>query len=369
MRPMVGGGSPVAVIPQLLGAASRRGCFSVGSYRLQRMLCSAPERTLQAGESEMSGTGRSRGKVAIVGSGNIGTDLLVKVIRTSDELEVVAMVGIDPESDGLAFAKRLGVSTTHRGVAGLMEMDCFADVDIVMDATSARAHLSNYQMLEGTGKRVIDLTPAAIGPYVVPVVNLEGKLDAPNLNMVTCGGQATVPIVAAVSSVTPVIYAEIVASIASKSAGPGTRANIDEFTETTSHALEVVGGAAMGKAIIVLNPAEPPLLMRDTVYCLVEDADEAAIEEAVAVMVERVQDYVAGYRLKQRVQFEPYSDWSALRATGPSPDRTGLKVSVFLEVEGAAHYLPAYAGNLDIMTSAALRTAERVSSTLKDMVK
>lgn len=317
----------------------------------------------------MSGTGRPRGKVAIVGSGNIGTDLMVKVIRTSDQLEMAVMVGIDPDSDGLAFAKRLGVPTTHRGVAGLMEMDLFADVDIVMDATSARAHLSNYQMLEGTGKRVIDLTPAAIGPYVVPVVNLEGNLEARNLNMVTCGGQATVPIVAAISSVAPVAYAEIVASIASKSAGPGTRANIDEFTETTAHALEVVGGAVRGKAIIVLNPAEPPLLMRDTVYCLVEEADHAAIEEAVEAMVERVQGYVKGYRLKQRVQFEPFSDWGYLRTPGAPTNSKGLKVSVFLEVEGAAHYLPAYAGNLDIMTSAALRTAERVSSTFKDSAK
>jgi acetaldehyde dehydrogenase len=209
--------------------------------------------------------------------------------------------------------------------------------------------------------RVIDLTPAAIGPYVVPSVNAGKHLDAPNLNMVTCGGQATIPIVAAVSSVTPVHYAEIVASIASKSAGPGTRDNIDEFTETTSRAIESVGGARRGKAIIVLNPAEPPLIMRDTVCCLIDDADTAAIESAVHAMVERMQGYVPGYRLKQRVQFDRIDTPVNVPGLGPM---TGLKVTVFLEVEGAAHYLPAYAGNLDIMTSAALACAESVAQAL-----
>ncbi|BCL26965.1 acetaldehyde dehydrogenase (acetylating) [Streptomyces aurantiacus] len=303
-------------------------------------------------------------KVAVIGSGNIGTDLMIKILRLSESLEIAAVAGIDPDSDGLARARRLKVATTSEGVAGLVELDEFTDVSIVFDATSAGAHRRHDEVLRGLGRTVVDLTPAALGPYVVPPVNGDAHLDAPNVNMVTCGGQATIPVVAAVAAVTPVHYGEIVASISSRSAGPGTRANIDEFTETTSSAIERVGGAARGKAIIVLNPAEPPLIMRDTVHCLVGDCDDAAVTAAVAEMVARVQVYVPGYRLKQRVQFVRVDAADPLRSLLPAAARTGeaTKVSVFLEVEGAAHYLPAYAGNLDIMTSAALRTAERMAA-------
>jgi acetaldehyde dehydrogenase len=299
-------------------------------------------------------------KAAIIGSGNIGTDLMIKIMRLSDHLEMAAMVGVDPNSDGLARAAHLGVATTAEGIDGLVAMPQFQDIQIVFDATSAGAHARHDQILRAHGKQVIDLTPAAIGPYVIPPVNGAENLDAPNLNMVTCGGQATIPIVAAVNRVSPVIYGEIVASIASKSAGPGTRANIDEFTETTSLAIEKVGGARRGKAVIVLNPAEPPLIMRDTVYCLCEDADPAAVEASILAMVEQVQAYVPGYRLKQAVQFEKITDNERLLIPEMGEAFAGLKVSVFLEVEGAAHYLPAYAGNLDIMTSAALKTAEAI---------
>ncbi|MGW1995960.1 acetaldehyde dehydrogenase (acetylating) [Embleya sp. NPDC001921] len=298
-----------------------------------------------------------RTKVAIIGSGNIGTDLMIKILRVSSTLELAAMVGIDPASDGLARAARFGIPTTHEGVEGLLALPDFADIGIVFDATSAGAHRHNAKVLAPYGKRLIDLTPAALGPYVIPAVNSDEHPDAANLNLVTCGGQATVPIVAAVSRCTPVRYAEIVASISSRSAGPGTRANIDEFTETTSRALEQVGGADKGKAIIVLNPAEPPMIMRDTVYCVIgADADEAAVTASILTMVAEVASYVPGYRLKQDVQFRliAASDPLAQPAGG-----SGKLVSVFLEVEGAAHYLPAYAGNLDIMTSAALRVAER----------
>ena len=299
--------------------------------------------------------------VAIIGSGNIGTDLMIKVLRRSEKLTMAAMVGIDPASDGLQRAARMGVATTADGVGGLLSMPEFADVRLVFDATSAGAHHDNWTKLQPTGVRMLDLTPAAIGPYCVPVVNLDAHLDAPNLNMVTCGGQATVPIVAAVSRVALVSYAEIVSSIASKSAGPGTRANIDEFTETTSRALEAVGGAARGKAVIVLNPAEPPLMMRNTVYCLVDgDCDHDAIEASVEQMVDRVRAYVPGYRLKQKVQFETFNQTNPLHI--PETGKFwGTRVTVFLEVTGAAHYLPDYAGNLDIMTSAALATAERLA--------
>ena len=299
-------------------------------------------------------------KCAIIGSGNIGTDLMIKIVRLSKRLELAAMVGIDPKSDGLARARRMGVATTSEGIDGLVKMPGFPDIAIVFDATSAKAHVKHDEVLRRHGKQVIDLTPAAIGPYTIPPINLDEHLGASNVNMVTCGGQATIPIVAAISRVTKVAYGEIVASIASKSAGPGTRANIDEFTETTAKAVVAVGGAAHGKAIIVLNPAEPPLIMRDTVFCLTDMADEAEIEASVEAMVKDVQTYVPGYRLKQQVQFERIGDNSPLHIPDLDRDFTGLKVSAFLEVEGAAHYLPAYAGNLDIMTSAALTTAERL---------
>lgn len=300
-------------------------------------------------------------KVAIIGSGNIGTDLMIKVMRLSDRLEMGAFVGIDPESDGLKRAERLGVPTTAKGLDGLISMASFDAIEIVFDATSASAHKHHSEALLARGKRVIDLTPAAIGPYTIPPVNGDANLDAPNVNMVTCGGQATIPIVAAVNSVSKVHYGEIVASIASKSAGPGTRANIDEFTETTSQAIVDVGGATRGKAIIVLNPAEPPLIMRDTVYCLCDDGDREAIRKSIEDMVAEVQTYVPGYRLNQAVQFESIGSNAPLHIPEMGGSFTGLKVTIFLEVEGAAHYLPAYAGNLDIMTSAALRTAEKVA--------
>ncbi|MGB0575996.1 MAG: acetaldehyde dehydrogenase (acetylating) [Alphaproteobacteria bacterium] len=298
-------------------------------------------------------------KVAIIGSGNIGTDLMIKVLRTSDILEMAVLVGIDPDSDGLARAKKMGVEITDKGIDGLVEMDVFKEVEILFDATSAKAHAYHDKIARQHGKQIIDMTPAAIGPYVVPVVNIDEHLMAPNINMVTCGGQATVPMVAAVQKVAKVHYAEIVASIASKSAGPGTRANIDEFTVTTATGLEAVGGAVRGKAIIVLNPADPPVMMRNTVYTLSEDADTVAVAESVARQVEEVQSYVPGYRLKQEVQFERIGDNTPLKIPGLG-EFVGLKTSVFLEVEGAAHYLPNYAGNLDIMTSASLKTAERL---------
>lgn len=304
-------------------------------------------------------------KVAIIGSGNIGTDLMIKILRHGQHLEMAVMIGIDPQSDGLARARRLGVATTHEGVGGLMQMAEFADIDFVFDATSAGAHIKNDAALREAkpGIRVIDLTPAAIGPYCVPVVNLADNLHQGNVNMVTCGGQATIPMVAAVSRVAKVHYAEIVASIASQSAGPGTRANIDEFTETTSQAIEKVGGAGKGKAIIVLNPAEPPLMMRDTVYILSELASQEAIAASIAEMAAAVQAYVPGYRLKQQVQFEVIPEDRPVNLPGVGCF-SGLKTAVYLEVEGAAHYLPAYAGNLDIMTSAALATAEQMAGAM-----
>ncbi len=298
-------------------------------------------------------------KVAIVGSGNIGTDLMIKIMETSDVLEMAALVGIDPDSDGLARAAKLGVAITHEGLEGLTRMPEWQGIEIVFDATSAGAHRANSDICAAAGKKIIDMTPAAIGPYVVPVVNMDEHLGAPNINMVSCGGQATIPMVHAVDRVAKVHYAEIVASISSKSAGPGTRANIDEFTETTAKGLEVVGGAERGKAIIVLNPAEPPLLMRDTVYTLSDDGDTDAIAKSVAEMVETVQGYVPGYRLKQDVQFERFGANNPLSIPGLG-EFQGIKSTVFLEVEGAGHYLPTYAGNLDIMTSAALKTAERL---------
>jgi len=295
-------------------------------------------------------------KVAIIGPGNIGTDLMIKVMRNGKHLEMGAMVGVDPKSDGLARAERFGIATTAQGIEGLVRLGVFPDIDIVFDATSAGAHKHHNEVLQAHGVQVIDLTPAAIGPYVIPAINLDAE-NASNMNMVTCGGQATIPMVAAVSRVAKVHYAEIVASISSKSAGPGTRANIDEFTETTRAAIEKLGGAERGKAIIVLNPAEPPLIMRDTVFVLSEAAEQAAVEGGIAKMVASVQAYVPGYRLKQRVQFDVIPPDRPLNVPGLGL-RHGLKTSVYLEVEGAAHYLPAYAGNLDIMTSAALACAE-----------
>jgi acetaldehyde dehydrogenase len=303
-----------------------------------------------------------RHKVAIIGSGNIGTDLMIKVLRNAKHLAMGAMVGIDPQSDGLARAARMGVATTHEGIEGLTRLPGFSEIRIAFDATSAGAHAEHNKILQQHGIQVIDLTPAAIGPYVVPVVNLQEHLASPNINMVTCGGQATIPMVRAVSRVAKVHYAEIVASIASKSAGPGTRANIDEFTETTARAIVSVGGAAHGKAIIVMNPAEPPLMMRDTVFCLADgEADEATIRDSVEEMVRAVAAYVPGYRLKQQVQFDRIAKDQAVNIPGLGKV-SGLKVSIFLEVEGAAHYLPAYAGNLDIMTSAALAAAEHIAA-------
>ena len=300
-------------------------------------------------------------KVAILGSGNIGTDLMIKVLRYSKVLEMGALVGIDAASDGLARAKRLKVAATHEGLEGLTKMDIWKDIDIVFDATSAGAHKHHHAICMRDGKQMVDLTPAAIGPYCIPVVNMDEHLNEPNVNMVTCGGQATIPIVHAVTRVSDSVpYAEIIASISSKSAGPGTRANIDEFTETTAKGIETVGGAGKGKAIIVMNPAEPPLLMRDTVYAFSVGGVESEIEKSVKDMVEDIKAYVPGYRLKQAVQFERFGPNNPLRMPGMKPAE-GIKVSVFLEVEGAAHYLPAYAGNLDIMTSAGMATAEKIA--------
>ncbi|RLW52242.1 MAG: acetaldehyde dehydrogenase (acetylating) [gamma proteobacterium symbiont of Stewartia floridana] len=279
---------------------------------------------------------------ALIGSGNIGTDLLYKALR-SDWLNPVWMVGIDEASEGLARARDLGLKTTHEGVDGLVPHMREDNIQICFDATSAYVHGENNRKVQEQGSIMIDLTPAAIGPFCVPPVNLKdhvGKREL-NVNMVTCGGQATIPMVAAVSRVQPVAYGEIVATVSSRSAGPGTRKNIDEFTQTTSGAVEKVGGAKKGKAIIILNPAEPPLMMRDTVHCITEgEPDQAAITESIEAMIKEVQKYVPGYRLKN----------------GPVFD--GNRVSVFMEVEGLGDYLPKYAGNLDIMTAAGLRTAE-----------
>src|SRR5690554_28420 len=257
-------------------------------------------------------------KVAILGSGNIGTDLMMKLTR-SPVLELAMLVGIDEDSEGLKRAAELGVATTHRGIDGLMEHACFEDVQLVFDATSAYAHKEHAQRLGEAGKRVVDLTPAAVGPYVVPVCNLEEHREAANVNMVTCGGQATIPVVWAVSQVAPVAYAEIVAAIASRSAGPGTRANIDEFTVTTSRAIEEVGGAKRGKAIIILNPAEPPLIMRDTVHVFSELAATEAIRRSVEDVVKRVAEYVPGYRLVREPIFEVYDAENPLRVPGQAP--------------------------------------------------
>jgi acetaldehyde dehydrogenase len=282
--------------------------------------------------------GSEKVKVAIIGSGNIGSDLMFK-LRRSKLLELTWMVGAVPDSDGLRRARELGYKTTHEGIDELMKH--LDDFEMAFDATTAHAHARHAELLKKAGKIAIDLTPAAIGPYVVPVVNLDQYLDHQNVNLVTCGGQATVPMVHAVSRVAPVKYAEIVSTVASRSAGPGTRQNIDEFTETTARGLSEVGGAREGKAIIILNPAEPPIIMRNTVYVSIDkDADREAIKGSIEDMVAEVQRYVPGYHLKNPPIFDE--------------DR----VMIMLEVEGAGDYLPKYSGNLDIMTSAAVRVAE-----------
>ena len=299
-----------------------------------------------------------KSSVAIVGSGNISTDLLYKLLR-SDWLEPRWMIGIDPDSEGLARARKLGLETSHEGVDWLLAQS--EKPDLVFEATSAYVHKAAAPRYAEAGIRAIDLTPAAVGPGVIPPANLREHLDAPNVNMITCGGQATIPIVYAVSRVCRVPYAEIVASVASASAGPGTRANIDEFTKTTSRGVETIGGAERGKAIIILNPADPPMIMRDTIFCAIpEDADNDAIAQSIHDVVAEVQTYVPGYRLKQEVQIAPIPADQPIRTLHDG--HATKQVSVFLEVEGAAHYLPAYAGNLDIMTSAALRTGERLAA-------
>jgi acetaldehyde dehydrogenase len=304
--------------------------------------------------------GQKNGKVkcAIVGSGNIGTDLLIKILRYSKYLEPVMMVGIDPNSDGLARAKRLGIETTYEGINGFLKRkDIVDEVLIIFEATSAKAHLQNAPIYRELGKIAIDLTPAAIGPYVVPPVNLGEHLDKLNVNLITCGGQATIPMVYAVSRITKVHYAEIVSSVASKSAGPGTRQNIDEFTQTTAKGLEVIGGAKKGKAIIILNPAEPPIIMRNTVYTITDECDPDEVSESIYQMVDEVKKYVPGYNLKSEPIFDPLEKYP-IKIPGYGEFKRGYKVTILLEIEGAGHYLPKYAGNLDIMTSAALRVGE-----------
>lgn len=282
-------------------------------------------------------------KAAILGSGNIGTDLMLKLSR-SNVLELTAMIGIDPNSDGLRRAKELGYEVFDGGLKSFLERSPEL-ADIVFDATSAKAHIRHAKALREAGKIAIDLTPAAVGPYVVPAANISEHIDQPNINLITCGGQATIPIVRAIHNVSPVSYAEIVATISSKSAGPGTRANIDEFTETTARGIEAIGGAERGKAIIVLNSAEPPILMRDTVYALVDPqhVDEQAITRSIEETVAYIQAYVPGYKLRSKPMFD------------------GNKVTVFLEVEGAGDYLPKYSGNLDIMTATAVKVAEEIA--------
>lgn len=289
---------------------------------------------------------------AIVGPGNIGTDLLYKLLR-SDSIEPRWMIGVDPASEGLKLARDLGVEASHEGVDWLLKQDELPD--LIFEATSAYVHREYAPRYAEAGIRAIDLTPAAVGPAVIPPVNGEEHLEADNVNMITCGGQATIPMVYAVSRVAPVPYAEIVASVSSASAGPGTRANIDEFTRTTSSGVETIGGAERGKAIIILNPADPPMIMRDTIFCAVDaDADRDAISESVVRMAQQVQGYVPGYRLLQEPQFDDAS----------AATNGWTKVSIFVEVEGAGDYLPPYAGNLDIMTAAATQVGESIAKAM-----
>ncbi|MEU0834590.1 acetaldehyde dehydrogenase (acetylating) [Streptomyces sp. NPDC005969] len=295
---------------------------------------------------------KTKATAAIVGSGNIGTDLLYKLLR-SEHVEPRWMIGVDPDSEGLARAARAGLEASHEGVDWLLAQD--EKPDIVFEATSAYVHRANAPRYAELGIKAVDLTPAAVGPAVVPPANLHEHLDQPNVNMITCGGQATIPMVYAVSRVVPVSYAEIVASVASVSAGPGTRANIDEFTRTTSRGIETIGGAARGKAIIILNPAEPPVIMRDTVFCAIpQDADRSAIAVSVKEIADQVAAYVPGYRLRAEPQFDD-----------PSTENGGMaRVAIFLEVEGAGDYLPPYAGNLDIMTAAATKVGEEFAKAI-----
>ncbi len=289
---------------------------------------------------------------AIVGSGNIGTDLLYKLAR-SKAIEPTCMIGVDPASEGLRRAADIGVATSAAGVDWLLDQG--ERPDLVFEATSASVHRANADRYAEAGIRAIDLTPAAVGPYVVPPVNLGEHLEAPNVNLITCGGQATIPMVHAVSRVVPVSYAEIVASVASVSAGPGTRANIDEFTRTTSKGIEVIGGAQRGKAIIILNPADPPMIMRDTIFCAIPaDADTGAISESITKMAADIASYVPGYRLLAEPQFDQ-----------PTATSGGLaRVAIFVEVEGAGDFLPPYSGNLDIMTAAAVKVGEELVQSL-----
>jgi acetaldehyde dehydrogenase (acetylating) len=287
-------------------------------------------------------------KAGIIGSGNIGTDLMYKIER-SKYLEMGVMIGIDPHSDGLKRAKDRGITVIDNGIEGFLKNPDLAD--ILFDATTAKAHYKHHEVLTKLNKKIVDLTPAAVGPFVVPPVNLKEKLDASDVNMVTCGGQATIPIVHAIHRVVPVEYAEIVATVASKSAGPGTRANIDEFTRTTAKAIEKVGGAKKGKAIIILNPAEPPIIMRNTIHALVEETGkEEEIVRSIESMIKEVQTYVPGYRLRSEPMFD------------------GKRISVFLEVEGAGDYFPPYSGNLDIMTASAVKVGEELAKMKNSVV-
>ena len=289
----------------------------------------------------------NRVKVAILGSGNIGSDLMFKILRDPGHMELALLAGIEPQSEGLTRARALGINASHAGIQAILDDP---EIRIVFDATSAHAHVRHARMLKEAGRIAIDLTPAARGPYVIPPVNLGAHTSETNVNLITCGGQATIPLVYAVSRVTPVAYAEMVSTIASLSAGPGTRQNIDEFTDTTARGLEVIGGAKRGKAIIILNPADPPIMMRNTIYALLEsaDADQQAVTDSVEEMVTAVQTYVPGYRLKNPPVFDQRD----------TPDGKKTMVAMLLEVTGAGDYLPQYAGNLDIMTASARQVGE-----------